>query len=146
MAAARFPSRWKTLAVPVFSRGFSAVQKDDPDHPISWPPLSLLSLPPSPTLFLRWPRASSPGAVFPSTIQPFPLKFWAPPRLRCSSVSNKRCRSPVCRCSGEAHSHGRKAPGELAALCIHKTPRNTDRLRHVLPPLFQQVPIRAHLK
>lgn len=79
LACREIPSRWKTLAVPVFSCGFSAVQKDDLDHPISWPLLSLLSLPLSPTLFLRWPQASSPGAVFPSTIQPFPLKFSAPP-------------------------------------------------------------------
>lgn len=89
-----------------------------------------LSLPPSPARFL-WRPLQHPGAPFPSTVQAFPPRLptsevhsspRAPPP---SSTSNKRCRTPVCCYSREACLHGRPAPGQLRALCIHETPQHT---------------------
>lgn len=88
--------------------------------------------------------AGSPGAIFPSAIQPFPLKFPSSSRPRRSSISNKRRRSPACCCSGEACSHARPAPGQLAALCIHETPRKPTKVPPFSPLL--QLPIRPRLK
>lgn len=42
------------------------------------------------------------------------------------SASNKRCGTPVCCYSSETCSHGRPAPGQPRALCIHEnSPKNS---------------------
>ncbi len=98
----------------------------------------------------RGGHCSTPGAPFPSTVQAFSstaLTSEAHSSSTSTSTSNKRGRSPVCCCSREACSHGRPAPGQLRALCIHQALQHTLRDPPVsLQRLTFSACIRLHLK